>query len=42
MPEEEVKETVKVNLTEQQPEEMKPQEKIKSSAEMSEVTKLED
>ena len=41
MPEAEVKETVKVKLTEQQPEEIKPQEEIKRSAEMAEVPKLE-
>ena len=41
MPEAEVKETVKVKLTEQQPEEIKPQEEMKRSAEMSEVPKLE-
>ena len=32
MPEVEVKETVKVKLTEQQPEEIKPQDEIKRSA----------
>ena len=41
MPEAEVKDTVKVKLTEQQPEEIKPQEEIKRSAEMAEVPKLE-
>ena len=41
MPESEVKETVKVKLPEQQPEEIKPQEEMKRSAEMSEVPKLE-
>ena len=41
MPEAEVKETVKVKLPEQQPEEIKPQEERKRSAEMSEVPKLE-
>ena len=41
MPEAEVKETVKVRLTEQQPEEIKPQEEIKRLAEMSELPKLE-
>ena len=41
MPEVEVKETAKVKLTEQQPEEIKPQEEMKRSAEMSEVPKLE-
>ena len=40
MPEVEVKETVKVKLTEQHPEEIKPQEEMKRSAEMSEVPKL--
>ena len=43
MPEAEVKETVKVKLPEQQPEEIKPQEEMKRSArvlEMSEVPKL--
>ena len=41
MPEAEVKETVKVKLPEQQPEEIKPQEESKRLAEMSEVPKLE-
>ena len=41
MPEAEVEETVKVKLPEQQPEEIKPQEEMKISAEMSEVPKLE-
>ena len=40
MPEAEV-ETVKVKMTERQPEEIKPQEEIKRSAEMAEVPKLE-
>ena len=41
MPEVEVKETAKVKLTEQQPEEITPQEEMKRSAEMPEVPKLE-
>ena len=41
MSEAEVKETAKVKLPEQQPEETKPQEVIKRLAEMSMVTKLE-
>ena len=41
MPKAEVKETVKVKLPEQQPEEIKPQEESKRLAEMSEVPKLE-
>ena len=41
MSEAEVKETVKVKLPEQQPEEIKPQEESKRLAEMSEVPKLE-
>ena len=40
MPEAEVKETVKVKLPAQQPEEIEPQEEMKRSAEMSDVTKL--
>ena len=40
MPEAEVKETVKVKLPEQQPEEIKPQEEMKRSVELSDVTKL--
>ena len=41
MSEAEVNETAKVRLTEQQPEEIKPQEESKRLAEMSEVPKLE-
>ena len=41
MPEVEVNETAKVKLTEQQPEEIKPQEETKRSAEMSEMPKIE-
>ena len=43
MPEAEVKETVKVKLPEQHSEEIKPQEEVKRSArvlEMSDVTKI--
>ena len=40
MLEAEVKVTVKVKLPEQHPEEIKPQEEMKRSAEMSDVTKL--
>ena len=41
MPETEVTETAEVKLPEQQPEEIKPQEERKRSAELSEVPKLE-
>ena len=41
MYEAEVTETAEVKLPEQQPEEIKPQEESKRSAEMSEVPKLE-
>ena len=41
MREAEVKETVKVKLPEQQPDEINPQEERKRSAEMSELPKLE-
>ena len=41
IPEAEVKETAQIKLTEQQPEERKPQDERKRSAEMSEVPKLE-
>ena len=41
MPEAEVTETAEVKLPEQQPEEIRPQEEMKRSAEMPEVPKLE-
>ena len=40
MPEVKVTETAEVKLPEQQPEEIKPQQERKRSAEMSEVSKL--
>ena len=41
MPEAEKNEAVNLKLREQKPEDIKPQEEIKRSAEMSEVSKLE-